>query len=105
MALPPRRHHPVPRPGRGLGQGQRGTLPVTGRYRCKYLKYLGSDPSRQGQTVIGITAYGLTHGEVALPRGSEAAVKGLAVVSTEEWLRQTSRPVRPVKIDTDAPNV
>ena len=27
------------------------------------------------------------------------------MVSSEEWLRQTSRPVRPVKIDTDAPNV
>ena len=27
------------------------------------------------------------------------------MVSSEVWLRQTSRPVRPVKIDTDAPNV
>jgi len=26
-------------------------------------------------------------------------------VSSQEWLRQTSRPVPPVKIDTDAPNV
>ena len=26
-------------------------------------------------------------------------------MSSEEWLRLTSRPVRPVKIDTDAPNV
>ena len=26
-------------------------------------------------------------------------------MSSEEWLRLTSRPVRPVKIDTDTPNV
>ncbi len=55
--------------------------------------------------MIGITPYGFTHGEIALPSGFEVAVRGWPEVSSEEWLRLTSRPMRSVKIDTDTPNV